>query len=456
MMKNEYPTDQDTKRNANRAIFASAIGSMIEWYDFYIYGLMAATIFGKLFFPQANSYSATLLALSTFFVGFAIRPVGAVIFGHFGDRLGRKATLVATLLLMGVSTVLIGLVPTYDQIGVWGAVAITILRTLQGLGVGGEWGGAVAVATEWGTLDKSRGFAGSWAQFGSPLGLLAALLVLTAVSSFGSSAWFETIGWRIPFLISVVLIGIGFWIRLGILETMAFKDMQAKGTIENAPVAVAIKQYWREILLVCGIRSGQHAAFYLFSTFVLSYGVGTLHLSRDLLFDALLLACCVSLGTVLFFGHLSDRIGRRTMYIIGGVTLAIFAFPYYAMLETASPVIVVVAIVLSLVVHDMSYGPQPAFVAEAFPPHVRYSGSSLGYQLSSLTAGGPAPLVATWLLHEYGTIYAVSIYLAGLALIAAICAIFLPDKYRTNYNSAVPSEKLSQAEVDGLISPQPS
>ena len=225
--------------------------------------------------------------------------------------------------------------------------------------------------------------------------------MLTAVSSFGSSAWFETIGWRIPFLISVVLIGIGFWIRLGILETMAFKDMQAKGTIENAPVAVAIKQYWREILLVCGIRSGQHAAFYLFSTFVLSYGVGTLHLSRDLLFDALLLACCVSLGTGPFFGHLSDRIGRRTMYIIGGVTLAIFAFPYYAMLETASPVIVVVAIVLSLVVHDMSYGPQPAFVAEAFPPHVRYSGSSLGYQLSSLTAGGPAPLVATWLLHEY-------------------------------------------------------
>jgi MFS family permease len=227
---------------------------------------------------------------------------------------------------------------------------------------GGEWGGQ-SPATGWGTDEP--GFAGSWAQFGSPLGLLAALLVLTAVSSFGSSAWFETIGWRIPFLISVVLIGIGFWIRLGILETMAFKDMQAKGTIENAPVAVAIKQYWREILLVCGIRSGQHAALYLFSTFVLSYGVGTLHLSRDLLFDALLLACCVSLGTVLFFGHLSDRIGRRTMYIIGGVTPAIFAF-YYAMLETASPVIVVVAIVLSLVVHDMSYGPQPAFVAKHF------------------------------------------------------------------------------------------
>jgi MFS family permease len=448
--------DVDTQRHARRAVIASTVGSMIEWYDFYIYGLVAATVLGKLFFPQADPYSATLLSLSTFFLGFVIRPVGAAIFGHFGDRIGRKGTLVSTLLLMGVSTVLVGLVPTYDQVGIWGAVALTILRLLQGFGVGGEWGGAVAVATEWKSLDKKRGLAGSWPQFGSPLGLLLALLVLSAVSRLGTNEWFETIGWRIPFLLSIVLIGVGFYIRIGIHETPAFKDMERKGTVEKAPVAVAIKKYWREILLVCGIRSGQHAAFYLFSTFVLSYGVGTLHISRDFLFNALLLACAVSLISVPTFGYLSDIIGRRSLYIIGAVTLGIFAFPYYAMLNSGNSIIIVLAIVMSIVVHDISYGPQPAFIAEAFPPEVRYSGSSLGYQLSSITAGGPAPLVATYLFHEYGTTLAVSIYLATLASIAVISAIFLPDTYRRNYNSAEVATDAKPAEADVAIAPSPS
>lgn len=448
--------DIDTQRHARRAVIASTVGSMIEWYDFYIYGLVAATVLGKLFFPQADPYSATLLSLSTFFVGFAIRPIGAAFFGHFGDRIGRKGTLVATLLLMGASTVLVGLVPTYDKIGIWGAVALTILRLLQGFGVGGEWGGAVAVATEWKSLDKKRGFAGSWPQFGSPLGLLLALLVLSAVSHWSTTEWFETIGWRIPFLFSIVLIGVGFYIRVGVHETPAYKDMERKRTIEKAPVSVAIRKYWPEILLVCGVRSGQHAAFYLFSTFVLSYGVGTLHISRDFLFNALLLACAVSLISVPTFGYLSDIIGRRSLYIIGAVTLGIFVFPYYAMLNSGNSAIIVLAIVLSIVVHDISYGPQPAFIAEAFPPEVRYSGSSLGYQLSSITAGGPAPLIATYLFHEYGTILAVSVYLAVLASIAAICAIFLPDSYRHNYNAAVvASQATAPMEVDVAVSPSP-
>jgi metabolite-proton symporter len=446
----------DTNKHARRAVIASTVGSMIEWYDFYLYGLVAATVLGKLFFPQADPYSATLLSLSTFFLGFLIRPFGAAVFGHFGDRIGRKATLVSTLLLMGVSTVLIGLVPTYEHIGIWGAVAITVLRLLQGFGVGGEWGGAVAVATEWNSLDSKRGLAGSWPQFGSPLGLLLALTVLSVVSHYGTNEWFETIGWRIPFLVSTVLIGIGLWIRVGIHETPAFKNMERKGTIEKTPVSVAIKQYWREILLVCGIRSGQHAAFYLFSTFVLSYGVGTLHISKDFVFNALLLACFVSLFSIPFFGYLSDRIGRRKVYIAGAVTLAIFAFPYYWMLNSGNSVVIVLAIVLSIVVHDIEYGPQPAFVAEAFPAEVRYSGSSLGYQLSSITAGGPAPLIATWLFHEYGTTMAVSIYLALLAAIAVVCAMFLPDRYRANYNSSGSANEARKANSSPAIASYPS
>lgn len=446
----------DTRKHARRAVIASTVGSMIEWYDFYLYGLVAATVLGKLFFPQADPYSATLLSLSTFFLGFIIRPVGAAVFGHFGDRIGRKATLVSTLLLMGISTVLIGLVPTYEHIGIWGAVAITVLRLLQGFGVGGEWGGAVAVATEWNALDKRRGLAGSWPQFGSPLGLLLALIVLSIVSHSGTNEWFETVGWRIPFVVSIVLIGIGFWIRIGIHETPAFTNMEKKGAIEKTPVSVAIKKYWREILLVCGIRSGQHAAFYLFSTFVLSYGVGTLHISKDFLFNALLLACCVSLFSIPFFGYLSDRIGRRKVYIAGAVILAVFAFPYYWMLNSGNSVIIVLAIVLSIVVHDIQYGPQPAFVAEAFPPQVRYSGSSLGYQLSSITAGGPAPLIATWLYHEYGTTMAVSIYLALLASIAVVSAMFLPDTYRLNYNSSNATSETEKSALSQTITRYPS
>jgi MFS family permease len=432
----EATTDMTIRRHARRAVIASTVGSMIEWYDFYVYGLVAATVLGKLYFPANDPYSATLLSLSTFFLGFVVRPVGALVFGHFGDRIGRKATLLITLMLMGGSTVLIGLVPSYNHVGVWGAVALTTFRLLQGLGVGGEWGGAVAIATEWKSLDSRRGLAGSWPQFGSPLGLLLALLALILVSNIGSNEWFERVGWRIPFIASLLLIAVGLYIRVGIFETPTFVELERTNTVEKAPVKVAVKQHWRAILLVCGIRSGQHAAFYLFSTFVLSYGIGTLGFLKDFLYRALLLACCISLVTVPLFGYLSDLVGRRLVYAVGALTLSIFVFPYYAMLDSGSPTTVVLAVVLSFVVHDISYGPQPAFIAEAFPPPVRYSGSSLGYQLSSITAGGPAPLVATWLVHEYGTTLAVSIYLAVLGLIAAISAVFLPDRHREHYHSA--------------------
>ena len=420
-------------RHARRAVIAATIGTMIEWYDFYLYGLVAAIVFGKLYFPSQDPYAGTLLAFSTFFLGFVARPFGAALFGHFGDRIGRKGTLVATLLLMGLSTVLIGMVPTYHSIGIWGAVALTTLRVLQGVGVGGEWGGAIAVATEWSKFDKRRGLAGSWPQFGSPLGLLLAVSVLTAVTHSGSPEWFESIGWRLPFLFSIVLIGVGLYIRLGVLETPVFEAIRDKKQIAKAPVLEVFRDYWRQILLTCLMRTGQQAPFVLFTAYLLSYASSVLHLERQFLFNAVLAASTVSLFSTPFFGYLSDKIGRKRMYLIGAVAMLAFAFPYYWMIDSKMPALIVLAVVMSLVVHDMQYGPQAAFISESFPPSVRYSGASIGYQLASVTSGGPAPLVAAWLLHTYGSSFAISCYIAAIALISIVSASLLRDRSRENY-----------------------
>ncbi len=417
-------------------MLAATVGTVIEWYDFYLYGLVAALVFGKLYFPAYDAFAATLLSFSTFFLGFLARPIGALVFGHFGDRIGRKHTLVASLMLMGVSTVLIGFVPAYSTIGIWGAVALTILRLLQGFGVGGEWGGAVATATEWSQFDGSRGFAGSWPQFGSPLGMLLAVAVLTLVTHLGSAAWFEAVGWRIPFLLSTILIAIGLAIRIGLAETPVFVEMLSSQDVSAAPVLDAVRGHWRAIILTCLIRSGQTAPFFLFSTFLLSYGTTRQQLSRSFLFDAVLAASAVSLFTTPLFGHLSDRLGRRRVYVAGAVAMLLFAFPYYRLLDSAAPGLVVLAVILSFVVHDMQYGPQAAFIAEAFPPDVRYTGSSLGYQLASVTSAGPAPLVATWLLHRFSTSLAISGYIAVLAAISIGSALLLQDRSARAYGIA--------------------
>jgi MFS family permease len=419
-------SESEHSTQLRRAVVASTIGTAIEWYDFFIYGTAAGLIFGKLYFPNEDPLTGTLAAFGTYFIGFAARPVGAAIFGHYGDRIGRKATLIATLLCMGIATFLVAFVPTYETIGIWGAVILTILRTVQGIGVGGEWGGSVLLAMEWSRTHDQRGFIASWPQFGVPAGLFLSNLVILAASTWSGDE-FATWGWRIPFALSIVLVGVGLWIRLGILETPVFQALLDEDKIEEAPITEVIRKQPREIILSALLRMSEQAPFYIFTAFIFAYAVGTLHMSRDLILSAVLTASLVSFVTIPLSGHISDRIGRRKMYLIGAAVTGLFGFLYFAMVDTAIPLAVFIAIVISLIPHDMQYGPQAALIAEAFTPRLRYSGASLGYQLASIVAGGPAPLIATALFAAFGTGYAISIYIAACAVVSLIATAFMPD-----------------------------
>jgi MFS family permease len=419
-------TDSEHSAQLRKAVIAATVGTTIEWYDFFIYGTAAGLVFPKLFFPNEAPLVGTLAAFSTYFIGFVGRPIGAAIFGHYGDRIGRKATLISTLLLMGIATMLVGLVPGYASIGIWGAVILTVLRTLQGIGVGGEWGGSVLISMEWSRGHARRGLIASWPQFGVPSGLFLSNLVLLGFSAW-SGADFIAWGWRVLFLLSIVLIGIGLWIRIGILETPVFKQLVKTKKIEKAPIIEVIRKQPREIILSALLRMAEQAPFYIFTAFIFAYGTGTLKMSRELVLTAVLVASCVSFITIPLSGHISDRIGRRKMYLIGTVATGIFGFVYFAMLGSETPVLVFLAIVLSLIPHDMMYGPQAALIAEAFTPRLRYSGASLGYQLASVIAGGPAPLIATALFAAYHTGYAVAIYIAACAVVSVISAAMMPD-----------------------------
>jgi MFS family permease len=377
---------------------ASTIGTAIEWYDFFLYGFLAATVFPKLFFPELNPVAGTIAAFTTNFVGFLARPIGGAFFGWFGDRVGRKSTLIATLLLMGIATGLMGLLPGYAQIGLAAPLLLSILRFLQGAGVGGEWGGSVLLSMEYGD-DRRRGFWTSWPQTGVPVGLaLSALAVLAFQALFPGSA-FLSIGWRIPFLLSFVLILVGLYIRLRILETPAFTRLKQEGRVSHVPVLEVFRHYWREIILSALLRSAEQAPFYLFTTFLLAYGVKTLKLSTSLLYTALVITAIISFVMMPTYSAISDRVGRKRWYMIGCVLMAAFAFPYFILLQTKLAVIVVIAIVLSIsLFHDWLYGPQAALISERFGTRLRYSGASLGYQFASITAGGPAPIIATYLV----------------------------------------------------------
>jgi metabolite-proton symporter len=419
-------SDSQHSAELRKAVIAATIGTTIEWYDFFIYGTVTGLVFGKLYFPNEDPLTATLAAFGTFFIGFVGRPIGAAIFGHYGDRIGRKATLIATLLCMGIATFLIAFVPSYASIGIWGAVILTVLRMIQGIGVGGEWGGSVLLSMEWARTHSSRGLIAAWPQFGVPAGLFLANLAILAFSHLTGDQ-FLTWGWRVPFLFSIVLVGVGLWVRLGILETPVFQKLQSERKIERAPVLEVLRRQPREILLSALVRMAEQAPFYIFTAFVFAYGTGTLKLSRDMILTAVLAASLLSFVSIPLAGHISDRIGRCRMYMLGAAVTGVFGFVYFGLLDTAVPSLVFIAIVLSLIPHDMQYGPQAALIAEAFTPRLRYSGASLGYQLASVIAGGPAPLIAAWLLATYHSSLSIALYIAACAVISLVAAALMPD-----------------------------
>jgi len=418
--------EDEQRRQLTRAVIASTVGTAIEWYDFFLYSTATGLVFAKLYFPNSDPLVGTLQAFLIYAVGFVARPVGAAIFGHYGDRIGRKSTLIATLLLMGLATFAVAFVPTYATIGIWGAVLLTVLRFIQGIGVGGEWGGSVLMSMEWTRTNAHRGFVASWPQFGVPAGLFLANLAILAVSQMSGEA-FLTWGWRVPFALSIILVGVGLYIRLRIMETPVFARLVKERRIERAPILEVIKRQPKEILLTALLRMGEQAPFYIFTAFVFAYGTTTLKVSQDFLLTAVLTGSVLSFASIPFFGYLSDRIGRKTMYLIGAAVMGAFGFIYFALLDTGDHVLMFLAIVLSLIPHDMMYGPQAALIAENFTPRLRYSGASLGYQLASVIAGGPAPLIATALFARYHSGYAIAAYILFCALLSLISTALLTD-----------------------------
>jgi metabolite-proton symporter len=420
-------TEAEHGRHLRRAVIAATIGTGIEWYDFFLYSTVTGLVFAKLYFPNDDPLIGTLNAFGIYAVGFVARPIGAAIFGHYGDRIGRKSTLIATLMLMGIATFLVAFVPVYASIGAWGAVILTFLRFVQGVGVGGEWGGSVLLSMEWARSNNHRGFVASWPQFGVPCGLFLANGAVLLFSSMMSSEAFLSWGWRIPFALSIILVGIGLWIRLGILETPTFRRLVTENKIERAPMLEVIIRQPKEIVLSALARLAEQAPFYIFTAFVFSYVSGTLKVPRDTVLVAVLAASLLSFVSIPLSGHLSDLIGRKRMYLIGVATVGVFGFVYFALLNTMSGTLIFLAIFLSLVPHDMMYGPQAAMIAECFTGRLRYSGASMGYQLASIIAGGPAPLIATWLFAQYQSSTAIAWYIAACAVISFLATMALKD-----------------------------
>jgi MFS family permease len=430
-------SDAEHQACLRRAVVASTVGTTIEWYDFLIYSTVTGLVFGKVFFPGADPMVSTLQAFGVFFIGFVARPIGAMIFGHYGDRIGRKATLIVTLLMTGIATAAVGLVPGYNTIGIWGAIILTVLRLIQGIGVGGEWGGSVLLAMEWAQTNKNRGFIASWPQFGAPAGLFLAnimVLVFSRISGDQFLVW----GWRIPFLLSILMVGVGLWIRLGILETPTFQRILAEKKVERAPTIEVLKRQPREVILAALVRLAEQSPGYLFSAFVFSYGTLVLGASRDLLLSGLIVTTALGFMTVPISGALSDRIGRRRMYIIGCVFVAVYTFVYFALLDTKLPGLIFLGVSLSFIPVMTMYGPEAALIAEAFTPRLRYSGASIGYQLASIIAGGPAPFIATWLFASFHSTIPIAVYITICAAISIAATLLLPDF--TNKDIALEAE----------------
>jgi metabolite-proton symporter len=412
-----------------KVVGASLVGTTVEWYAFFLYGSAAALVFNKLFFPDFDPLVGTLLAFATYAVGFVARPLGGLVFGHYGDRLGRKKLLVISLTLMGVATFAIGLLPTYATIGVAAPLLLTFMRLLQGFAVGGEWGGAVLLVSEHGD-PRRRGFWASWPQAGVPAGNLVATAVLAVLAAVQSDATFEAWGWRVPFLLSAVLVGIGLWIRLAVAESPLFQEAQARaeqrraetGAQEKAPILQVVKHYRRAVLVAMGARFAENVSYYVITVFLITYLTEELGMSKGVGLNAVLIASAIHFGAIPAWGALSDRVGRRPVYLFGAVGIGLWAFAFFPLLDTQSFPLIALAVSVGLVLHGAMYGPQAAFFSELFGTKVRYSGVSIGYQLASIVAGGLAPTIAVALLVQFGSATPVAVYLcvASAITVAAV------------------------------------
>jgi len=407
---------------------ASLIGTAIEWYDFFLYGTAAALIFNKLFFPTFDPMVGTLLAFATYALGFVARPLGGLVFGHYGDKIGRKTMLYLTLLLMGTATAIIGILPTYETLGVWAAILLVTCRLIQGFGLGGEWGGAVLMAVEH-APENRRGFYGSWPQLGAPLGLVLGTLVFSVFSSLMSDAQFNAWGWRLPFLFSIVLVIVGLWIRMTIAESPEFQKIKDEKQEVKIPIIDAIRLHPMNILLAMGARFAENGFFYIFATFTLAYATQALGMNRQDILNGVLIAAAIETFTIPAFGALSDHLGRRPVYIFGAIFSALMSFPLFMLLGTKVAVLAWIAIALGLAIgHAAMYGPQASFFAELFGTKVRYSGVSLGYNLASIFAGALSPLIATWLMTAYKpATWPISVYMIGLAVITLVSVYFAAE-----------------------------
>ncbi len=416
------------KRSSIRQVAtASLIGTSIEWYDFFLYGTATALVFNKLFFPTLSPLAGQLAAFATFWVGFGARPIGGIFFGHFGDKIGRKNMLILTLLIMGIGTFLIGCLPTYSSIGILAPILLVILRFSQGFAVGGEWGGAVLMATEH-SPSARRGFFGSWPQVGVPIGLLLASLFFSLVSTSFSNEQFLSIGWRIPFLISIIMVLIGLFIRLRITETPDFEQVKEQRAIERVPLFRVLRTDLKNVLLAAGIFFIANGGFYIFITFIVSYGKGVLKMPGTVFLNGTLVSAVILFFTLPLAGILSDRIGRRTLCLIGAAFTALMAFPIFWLIDSKSVLLITLALCLAQFGTGLVYGPLAAFFSELFGTNIRYSGASLGYQAASVFAGGLAPFIATALLGvDHGASWPVALYVAGMALITFVSSYLAPE-----------------------------
>jgi len=413
----------EEKTPLRRVVMASLIGTTVEWYDFFLYGSAAALVFNKLFFPEFDPLTGTLLAFATYALGFVARPVGGIVFGHYGDRIGRKRLLMLSLVMMGVATVLIGLLPTYAQIGIWAPLALIGLRLVQGFAVGGEWGGAVLMAAEHGDSER-RGFWASWPQAGVPAGNLLAAAVLAIMAEVQSEADFLNWGWRVPFVLSALLVVVGWYIRNRVAESPMFaKELDEAEAPPKVPAMEVLRERPKALVLGAGLRVGENISYYILTVFSLTYLVDVSKESRSLALNALLIGAAVQFFAIPLFALLSDKIGRRPVYAFGAFGLAVWCFVMFGLLGSGDNLSIILALVIGLVLHGAMYGPQAAFITELFPTRIRYSGVSLAYQLTSIVAGSLAPIIALWLYKDYGSATPVAVYVGAACFISGVSAL---------------------------------